>query len=92
MSHERRHYTTLIWLLLLLLTVSSWLLAEHVHFRAAGLSTALLLLALFKVRLIGLHFMELRYAPWPLRLIFEAWMLVVCAAVIGIRWFVPLDA
>ncbi len=36
--------------------------------------------AMLKVRLIGLHFMDLRVAPTPLRLLFEGYVLAVFAA------------
>ena len=35
---------------------------------------------MLKVRLIGLHFMDLRVAPTPLRLLFEGYVLAVFAA------------
>jgi Prokaryotic Cytochrome C oxidase subunit IV len=41
---------------------------------AASTATVVLIaVALFKVRLIGIHFMDLRIAPSPLRLIFEGY-------------------
>jgi Prokaryotic Cytochrome C oxidase subunit IV len=79
---------TLIWLLLVLLTGGSWFLGEQ-EIQATSnssattlISMAMILIGFFKVRLIGLHFMELRNAPWPLRLIFEAWVFIVCIAIL----------
>jgi hypothetical protein len=40
-------------------------------------ATIVIAVALFKVRLIGIYFMELRVAPPPLRLLFEGYVLVV---------------
>jgi hypothetical protein len=48
------------------------------------LSTALVLVVTFvKVNLVGMNFMELREAVLPLRAIFNAFCIVVCASLIG---------
>lgn len=62
------------WLFLIAATVVSWAVgAEH----GTGSLVAVLVLgiAAIKVRLVGLDFMELRHAPIPLRLAFEAYCL-----------------
>ena len=71
---------TQVWLLLAALTGLSWWLAAGDDVTAIGL----ILLAFFKTRLVLLHFMELRTAPMPLRAMFEAWVMVICAIVIGL--------
>jgi hypothetical protein len=38
--------------------------------------------AFLKVGLVGHYFMELRYAPLSLRLVFTGWAVVVCSALI----------
>lgn len=81
---------TVIWLFLVVLTgVSWWMGSGHVtegthdyRYTTAGL----LALAFFKVRLVIMHFMEVRTAPWSLRLLFESWVVVVGLAVISIYW------
>jgi len=65
-----------VWLVLVTATLVSWSL------RAIGL--AVLAVAFVKVRLVGLYFMELRTAPVPLRLAFEAWVVVVGAVLAGL--------
>ncbi|MCK9504101.1 MAG: cytochrome C oxidase subunit IV family protein [Porticoccaceae bacterium] len=75
------HYTTWIWLLLVALTTMSWEVGDGGA--SAGIGTSLvtpllLLVAFFKVRLVGLHFMELKTAPLPLRILFESWVAAVC--------------
>lgn len=77
------HYTTWIWLLLVALTTMSWEVGDGGATASAGIGTSLvtpllLLVAFFKVRLVGLHFMELRTAPLPLRILFESWVAAVC--------------
>lgn len=67
---------TLAWLVLSCLTVFSWLLGtDHgfgTNFRRQ-ISVAVLAVAIFKIRLIGLDFMELRASPRVLRMIFEGY-------------------
>jgi Prokaryotic Cytochrome C oxidase subunit IV len=79
---------TRVWLLLAGLTGVSWWLGAGQGMDAAQsaqLTTiGLLLLAFFKVRLVIMYFMEIRTAPLLLRFIFEAWVVVVCAAVLAI--------
>lgn len=79
---------TFVWLLLALMTALSWALGTQEGTILQGgqslASTALLLLASFKVRLVIIHFMEIKGAPLGLRLICEAWVALVCAALIAI--------
>ncbi len=47
----------------------------------------MILLSLVKVRLILFHFMEVRDAPWPLRRICDAWIVVLGLALVGLYRF-----
>jgi len=75
---------TAVWLLLVLATGLSWAFGHGFGFgdRYRYASVAVVLIAFIKVRFVFLDFMELRRAPWSLRLIFEAWVLSVCGAII----------
>ena len=76
MTATRR--VTLVWLLLLGLTFASF--AVGIEQSADLLSAATVVIigvALFKVRLIGIHFTDVRVAPLPLRLLFETYVLAV---------------
>lgn len=53
-------------------------------------TSAVLAIAFVKVRCIGLEFMELRTAPLPLRIAFEAWVGIVCAALLALYWLSPV--
>jgi hypothetical protein len=79
---------TAVWLVLIAATLCSW---EWV--RGSGdhrlASSAALLIAFVKVRLIGLEFMELRAAPFLLRLIFELWTVVACTGMLALYWWSP---
>jgi Prokaryotic Cytochrome C oxidase subunit IV len=83
MSTTRR--VTMVWGLLLLLTFGSFIVGIE---QGAGVASAaavvIIGIALFKVRLIGLHFMDLRVAVRPLRLIFETYLVVVFAVLVFI--------
>ena len=77
---------TAVWLLLVLATGLSWAFGHGFEFgdRYRYASVAVVLIAFIKVRFVFLDFMELRRAPWFLRLIFESWALSVCGAIIVI--------
>jgi caa(3)-type oxidase subunit IV len=63
-----------VWLLLVALTVTQWMIGTH-SLPGLGQVTAALVIfvvAVFKARLVGLYFMELRDAPLALRSTFEA--------------------
>lgn len=76
MTDSRR--LTTIWILLLALTVGSFFvgLEQGAVFAESG-AMVIIGVAMFKVRLIGLHFMDLRISPTPLRMVFEAYVLIV---------------
>ncbi len=73
----RRHHPTAVWLFLMAATITTtWVLSKDGLAATAGTGCTLALAA-WKVRLVVLDFMELRSAPWPLRLAFEAWSVAV---------------
>jgi hypothetical protein len=77
------HRVTVVWLALLALTFASLVVGiEQGNGVASAAAAALIGTALFKVRLIGIHFMDLRIAPRPLRLIFEGYVLAVFIALV----------
>ena len=64
-----------------------WVAVDHgiVGYRVA--TTVVMSLALVKAYLVGMYFMELRHAPWPLRGVFQAWCVLCGAAVLGVYFF-----
>lgn len=74
---------TVVWVVLMAATVTTtWLLSKDAL--AARFGTAgTMALAGWKVRLVILDFMELRHAPWPIRIAYEAWSLCVPAVILG---------
>ena len=84
-----RHITTMVWLFLMAATIATtWWLSKDGFSPLVG-TVAIFAIAAFKVRLVLLHFMELKSAPLPWRLIFEAWVLLATAAIIGIYLSTP---
>jgi hypothetical protein len=83
-----RNSITVVWFILIGATLLSWWMGTNHGFKNEDLVGSLVLLVAFiKVRFVGLYFMEHRHSPLPLRIIFEAWCLVVCCAVIGMFLF-----
>jgi hypothetical protein len=83
-----RNRITIVWLLLVAATLVSWETAQSgkdaTDHRTA--TAAIMIVAFIKVRYIGLEFMELRHAPTPLRVLFEAWLVLVCTAILIVYW------
>jgi hypothetical protein len=75
----------LVWAVLVLATLVSWVTGMEFGSRSGSAATILLLaVAFFKLRLIGLHFMEIRTAARGLRLWFEAYVVGVFGVLAGL--------
>ena len=84
---RRRLSPIVVWTLLVLATLlsyASWLDARWGDIRLTG--SAVVAIALAKVWLIGMRYMEIDEAIWPLRLAFNAWVLVVGAVLLVMLW------
>ena len=70
---------TVVWLVLITATAISWALGTHHRLVDNATATALIILAIafIKIRYIGLYFMDLKDAPLALRLVLEAWCIIV---------------
>lgn len=80
-----RSSATAVWVFLIAATVLSWALGTDHGFvdNHTTASTIIMVVAFVKVRFVGLYFMELKHAPLALRLLLEAWCLVVCVVTLG---------
>lgn len=81
-----RTQATLIWLVLVALTTVSWALGTQHGFGGDGhlpASLVIFAVAIFKIRLVGLYFMELRDAPRSLRGLFEGYCVALLGLLIG---------
>jgi hypothetical protein len=66
-------------------TLASFVAAETVQ--AARLATtAVVLIAAFKIRLVVAHFVEASWAAWPWRLALEAWIGCVTVLILAGYW------
>ena len=78
----------LVWAALLALTLLSfesawgtgWLRSPHV------LIAVVIGVAMLKVRIVVLHFMEVRHAPWGLRAPLEVWIVALAVGILGF-WY-----
>ncbi|AMK19839.1 MULTISPECIES: cytochrome C oxidase subunit IV family protein [Sphingobium] len=76
-----------IWAILVVATLASYLFQlEAMKFDPRIVGSAILVIAFFKVRLIGLRYMEIDEAILPLRLAFEAWVFAVAIALLTLFW------
>ena len=83
-----RNRVTLVWVALVLATIVSWWLGtDHGLDDATAASVVILVIAMLKVRCVGLYFMDLRHAPTALRGVFEAYCLGLLAALVGLYLF-----
>lgn len=74
-----------VWAGLVVATLVSWWLGDHGGGDGASAAVAAVVVVAFvKVRFVGRHFMELRDAPPLMRWIFDAYVVVVCAALVAI--------
>jgi hypothetical protein len=81
-----RTRATVVWLILIAATGISWALGVEDALgqdNRTTVSVVVLLVALTKLRFVGLYFMELRNAPMILRALFETYCIVVGAVTLG---------
>jgi len=76
--------TTFVWLLSMLATSLSWFLGvnQEPAVLNATASASIILITFFKMYLVMGNFMELRGAPWSLRILCGTWMAVLCACML----------
>jgi hypothetical protein len=82
-----RERVTWVWLGLVVATcATTWGLSTRDLFIPAVAVVGNFLIAAVKVTYVMLDFMELRYAPIPVRVAFQAWPVAVAAMILGF-WF-----
>jgi len=75
-----------IWIVLMTLTVTTWLLGTHQSLLFSTLpaeGSAILLLAFVKVHMVIYNFMEVRHAPLALKICLNLWVGIVLLLLIG---------
>jgi heme/copper-type cytochrome/quinol oxidase subunit 4 len=82
---DARSTVVIVWLVLVAVTLVSWWVgAEHALSADRAVTATVLAAAFVKVRLIGIHFMELGTAPLVLRGLFEGYVVVVTIALFAL--------
>lgn len=79
---------TTVWMVLVAATVLTAVVGLEQHGGSTAVGLLLLAVAFIKIRLVALHFMEVRDAPLPLRVLVEAYVGVTFAALVVIYVFV----
>ncbi|MGV0794078.1 cytochrome C oxidase subunit IV family protein [Mycolicibacterium sp. XJ1819] len=82
-----RDRVTLTWGVLTVLTLISWMLGVEHGFgsdKHVPASIVIMVVAVFKIRMIGLYFMELQDAVFGLRAALEAYCLILFALLISL--------
>lgn len=76
---------TAAWISLIGAALASWALTEQLG-AVRFATTAVILIAALKVRLVVGHFMELRAGDLPWRRVFDIWVVAVVAIILGGYW------
>jgi len=85
---SRTKRITGMWVALIVATLVSWTLGQSDWLGSTRrTSIAILIIAFLKIRYVILDFMELREAPLIMRMVAEAWVLIVCATIIAFYAF-----
>lgn len=72
-----------IWFILALATFVSWAVGGGLAFSSqACAGSAVLVIAFIKIRFVMSEFMELRHAPWWLRIAADLWCIAACALLV----------
>lgn len=75
---------TAVWMFLVAATVLTAVLGLEQHGGSTAVGLVLLAIAFVKIRLVALHFMEIREAPLALRALVEAYVGVTFVALVAI--------
>jgi hypothetical protein len=82
-----RDRITVVWLGLIVATLTSWLLGVGHELPVRYAAIGIIVIAFAKVSFVGRYFMEIRLAPTVLVSILSAWTVVVAVALIGLYLF-----
>lgn len=89
---KKRLYTiTMVWVVLVALTFVSIMIEMEIPIASLAASLVVLI-ALFKARLIFIYFMELSWGLKPYRHWFEVWAALAVCIIVGGYWYSVLKA
>lgn len=81
----------LTWVFLVIASLATGWLMGGTRFSPGVAVSLILLIAVFKARMIVLHYMELKHAPLSWRLAFEGWIVIAASLILGI-WLLTREA
>jgi heme/copper-type cytochrome/quinol oxidase subunit 4 len=81
------HPVALVWAALVLATGLAWWSANGGVVPSFEAAAIVMIVAAVKARLVILHFMDLKAAPLPWRLVFEAWVALSTGVILGGYWY-----
>lgn len=79
---SEKQLAVVVWAALVAATLISLALGEDWIGHGDVAAALVIVIAFIKVRLVGMHFMELRHAPMPLRLVFQAYCAIASIVLI----------
>lgn len=84
-SNRATKSSIMVWAALVMFTMTSFALGgEHLVDDEKTAAAVVIGIAAVKIRLVGIHFMELRRAPLVLRTVFEVYCVLVFLVLMGI--------
>jgi heme/copper-type cytochrome/quinol oxidase subunit 4 len=78
---------TFVWALLVVATCVAWWSANVGAVPSFEATAIVMVVAAVKARLVILHFMDLKGAPRPWRLLFEGWVVLTTCVILGGYWY-----
>jgi hypothetical protein len=78
---------TFVWIVLMLATCVTWWSAKGGAVPPIEATAIVMVVAAVKARLVILHFMKLKEAPPSWRLLFEGWVVLSTAVILGGYWY-----
>jgi hypothetical protein len=79
---SEKQLAVVVWAALVAATLISLALGEDWIGHGDVAAALVIVIAFVKVRLVGMHFMELRHAPLPLQLVFQAYCAIASIVLI----------
>jgi len=87
MNHVSWRQNVATWLFLVVASIGTVVLVEQGKVLGNWTLTFVLAVAVLKARAIVRYYMEIKFAPWQLRLWFEAWIAVCFGVILGFWYF-----
>ena len=87
MNHVTAAQNTVVWIFLVVASLATVWFAEDRTWFGDWTVAVVLLVAVIKARAIVQYYMEIKFAPWQLKMLFEAWVAVSFGVILGFWYF-----